>query len=61
MMTTKERAELEARDPEMIPVLQFMQETEKFPPRFEGHANLQRISGKERREKRLQSRCARVK
>jgi len=61
MMTPKERSELEARDPEMIPIFQFMREMEKFAPRFEGHANLKKISGKERRNMRLQSRCARVR
>jgi hypothetical protein len=58
MMTRAERADLEARDPEMIPVLQFLEKMEKYVPRFEGHANNKRISGKERREKRLRSQCA---
>jgi hypothetical protein len=59
-MTRAERADLEARDPEMIPVLQFLEKMEKYVPKFEGHANNKRISGEERREKRFLSKCAAV-
>ncbi len=57
----KELEELEAKDPEMIPVRTFHKEMEKFAPSFEGHANLKRISGKERRDKRFLSKCAAVR
>jgi hypothetical protein len=53
LMTAMERADLEARDPEMIPVLQFMQKAEAWTPSFEGHENKKKISGNERREKRF--------
>ncbi len=56
----KEREALDAKDPEMIPVRKFHKEMEKFAPTFEGHANLKRISGKERRDKRFLSKCAAV-
>jgi hypothetical protein len=59
-MTRAERADMEARDPEMKPILQFLEKMEKYVPKFEGHANNKRISGKERREKRLLSKCAAV-
>jgi hypothetical protein len=58
LMTRAERADLEARDPEMIPILQFLQKAEAWTPAFEGHANNKKISGKERREKRFLSKCA---
>lgn len=57
-MTPAERADLERRDPEMVPILQFLENFEQFVPRFEGNANLKKISGKERREKRFLSKCA---
>ena len=60
LMTRAERAHLEARDPEMIPVFQFLDRMEQHAPRFEGHANNRKISGKERRDKRFLSKCAAV-
>lgn len=57
--TRKEREEIDARDPEMIPVRQYTDRMEQHSPAFEGHANLKRLSGKERREKRFLSKCAR--
>ena len=57
-MTPAERAEMEAQDPEMIPVFQYLERMEQYTPRFEGHANLKQMSGKERRERRLRSNCA---
>lgn len=57
-LSRKEREELEARDPEMIPARAYMDRLERHAPAFEGHANLKRISGKERREKRFLSKCA---
>ena len=57
-MTPRERLEMEAKDPEMIPILQFLDKMEKHAPIFEGHANNKKISGKERREKRFLSKCA---
>jgi len=56
-MTPAERAELES-DPEMMPVRQYLDQLERYAPRFEGHANTKKISGKERRERRLRSKCA---
>lgn len=58
MMTRQERADLEARDPEMIPILAYLARMERHAPSFEGHANLKRIPGRERREKRFMSKCA---
>jgi len=53
-------AEIEARDPEMAPVVKFQDRFEQFAPRFEGHQKYQeKISGKQRREKRFLSKCAR--
>jgi len=53
-------AEIEARDPEMAPVVKFQDHFEQFAPRFEGNQNRKKISGKERRVKRLLSKCAMV-
>ena len=57
-LSRKEREELDSRDPEMIPASRYMDRLERHAPTFEGHANLKRISGKERREKRFLSKCA---
>ena len=59
-LTRKEREELEARDPEMIPIFQYLERMEQYTPRFEGHVNNRKISGKDRREKRFLSKCAAV-
>jgi predicted RNA-binding Zn-ribbon protein involved in translation (DUF1610 family) len=59
LMTRAERAKMEARDPDMIPFFQYLEKMELHAPRFEGHANTKRISGKDRREKRFLSKCAR--
>lgn len=55
--TRKEREELDANDPEMIPAHQYMAKMDMHAPKFEGR-NLKRLSGKERREKRFLSKCA---
>jgi len=57
LMTRTERAEMESRDPEMVPILQYLDRMEQHAPRFEGHANLKQMPGKERRERRLRSQC----
>ena len=52
----RERAELEARDPELVPAREYMEKIEDWAPSFD--KNLKKISGKERRQKRLLSKVA---
>ena len=58
MMSPEERADLEARDPEMIAVLEYLKKAEAWAPRFEGHENKKKISGKERQKKRFFSKIS---
>ncbi len=55
-MTAQERAALDARDPEMVLVVEYLKEIETWTPAFD--KNLKRCLGKERREKRFLSKIS---
>jgi hypothetical protein len=56
-LTPQERGEIERRDPEMIPVLCYLEKIKRSVPSFD--RNLRIVSGKERRMKRFLSKCSR--
>ena len=56
LLTRPEREELDARDPEMIPARSYM---DRFDASVRLYKKTSKMSGKERRERRFLSKCAR--